>query len=1175
MKRYSLLLFMMIVAVLSVSAAKNFDLHLKRASIEKAIAEIKAKTGYDFVYQKNVVSGAEPVTCDYKGITLNQALNRIFDDRDIDYEIVDKTVILSKAKKNTPYYKRTVSGIVMNSQGEPLPGATILVENTKNGTSTDLDGMFSVIVEKGNTKLRVSYVGMKTKVVDVGNKNKVVNITLDEDAQLMSEVIVTGYTNMKRESATGSYQTIDAEQLSKRHMSSIVDNLEGLIPGFVSYNAGDGKQMTIRGAGTFSANAQPLIVVDGLPIEGSLESVNMYDIANMTVLKDAAAAAIYGARASNGVIVITTKRAKDENTVVDFNADVTLHNNNDYGYMGMINAAELIELEKYNFDYTVSGKNPAAKSTLSSYYDAGRFRAISPATRLMYENYIGKLSDADLASKLNAMSKINYLRDWQKGLEQNRFEQQYNLAIRTKGKSLSSNVGVNYAYDNGASKVNDNNTLRLSYTGIWKALPMLDFNFGINVINERTKTDNARSLSGATSFLPYISIYNPDGTLANMETILPLDNPILNNPVYGLKSMDFNPITEMGKSLSKSRRTNIRSYIHANATILPGWTASAQFQYEDIYYKNDSHTPEDAYNMRSMYNMYTILDKVTGKPVHYLPNGGMLATTTSEGAFYTFRAQTQYDHLIADKHDLQVAGGFEFREQKENTYANVLLGYDDQTQTNSNYMINWENLKNLAGSASIFGPDYPMYGAPDGGSFSTSDILHRFYSLYATANYVYDTRYTLSGSLRIDKTDLFGADPKFRGRPLWSAGASWNIHNEAFMSDVTWLQALKLRASYGLTGNIANNVSSFLTATIDLNGIYGNKFATLDTPPNDQLRWEKTATWNIGADFAVLNSRLSGALDFYLKKGSDILSSTDLDPTTGWNYLTINNGEMTNRGVELQLQGNIIEAKNRDQFGLTSGLVLSYNENKVTNVNHAASSGYSSLNTSYVHLGYPIHSLFSYKSAGLKVVDGTQYHVWVDKDGNEHASDISSEDFTPADVVYSGSLDPIFTASLVPTLTWKGFSLSAMMAYYGGHVMRVNAIEQTTDGSALGYYGLATTDFVPRAYLDYWRSGDVTKYPANGAAGGSKVIGDPGYSSANVAPADFMKIRNIVFGYEFSDKICRTLHVNNLSLRAQINNVFTCASNKFGIDPEANNPVNGNRTLRAPMSYTFSLYFNF
>lgn len=249
-----------------------------------------------------------------------------------------------------------------------------------------------------------------------------------------------------------------------------------------------------------------------------------------------------------------------------------------------------------------------------------------------------------------------------------------------------------------------------------------------------------------------------------------------------------------------SRRTNIRTYLQGTLKLLPGWTASGMFQYEDIYYKRNTYREAESADMRNLYNFYTGIGQEAYEDydenwepitayreavIHYIPDGGRLDQFTSEGAYWTFRAQTQFSRTIFDKHNIDAVAGFEYRNSRDKTSNTVFLGYDDQTQTNKNGIVNFKTLADQNLKPSVLGSDYSMVGAPSGEDFYTSDILHRFYSLYFNANYTFDSRYSLSGSWRLDKTDLFGADPKFRGRPLWSVGASWNAHNESFLRDIT------------------------------------------------------------------------------------------------------------------------------------------------------------------------------------------------------------------------------------------------------------------------------------------------------------------------------------------------------------------------------------------------------
>lgn len=1069
---------------------------------------------------------------------------------------------------------KTITGTVLDDLGEPLAGASVRIEGTQQGVATDVDGNFSLLCDKKDPVITISYIGMKTISMKLSSDAKYIQVKLEPAENMMDEVVVTGYQNIKRENATGSYQILKAEDMDKRYTGDITSNLEGKIPGVVydpKASQQDENAITIRGTSTFSAKKSPLVVVDGLPIEGGIETVNPYDISNVTVLKDAAAASIYGARASNGVIVITTKRATSDRVSIDFNTDITVSEKRNYSNYGWASAAEIIELEKYNFDNIKNRPDGLALKSLIGEYNSKR-QHMQVVMRDMVANHLGDLSDSELQSNLNRYASNDYRSEWQDAFERSRVLQQYNLGIRVQGRSLSSSIMLNYKTDNLGNQGENSNALTFKYRGDLKVAKWLDLAFGANVISERGKTHLERP--SITEYSPIRSFYNNDGTLGDLNLGIYDTLEAMQHPEYGLKSMWYNPIDEKDLGLNRTRRTNIRTYIQATGKILPGWTVTGNFQYEDIYYKADAYREAELYKMRELYNLYTARE--SNKIVHNIPEGGRLDQTTSEGAYYTFRAQTQYNQTFKEKHYVDVVAGFEYRDMHDKTARNLYLGYDDQTQQNSNSFVNFKDLVDKRGKASILGDMYNMYGAPDADDFKTTDILHRFYSIYFTGNYVFDNRYAVSGSWRIDKTDLFGADPKFRGRPLWSIGASWNAHNESFLRDYVWISALKPRLSYGLTGNIDSSVSSFLVASIAQNSYNGYNLATLDTPPNDQLRWEKTATWNFGVDFAFFNYRLSGSFDYYHKKGTDLLATTDLDPTTGWNSLTINNASAINKGVELQLNGHIIQQTNRNSLGINAYANFAYNNNEIVKVNHKAATGFENLSYWTFHEGYPVNSLFSYDFAGLKVGDkGIQSYTWRDAEGEVHDSEISRDEFKPEDAIYSGARDPKYVASLTPEFTYGGFTLSAMMSYYGGHVMRVNTADWESYGSSKGYERFIDGP-VTSAALNYWRTGDATLYPANGYPG-ENTVGRyySSYMNTNVVPADYMKLRNIVLSYEFDQRLTRKIGIQQARLRFQMNNVATWVRNKEGKDPEAVNAFSGANYTRTPRSYTFSLFLNF
>ena len=1091
--------------------------------------------------------------------------------------------------------KKNVVGGVVDENDQPLVGASVVIEGTTRGTVTDADGNFTILVSGKNPVLVFSYLGMESKSVTVTDEAKFVRVKLTPQENMMSEVVVTGYQNFKRENATGAYQVLSAKDMDKRYTGDIKSNLEGKIPGMVVDSKQSGEAaITIRGISTFSNNSnvyKPLVVVDGLPIEGGLESVNPYDIENITVLKDAAAVSIYGARATNGVIVITSKRAHDDRLSIDFNADVTISEMQRYDNFDWASAAEIIELEKYNFE-AMKSNAPAVVDQMVNDFQLGRIHNYSKAQRMLLLNYMGEVSDADLNATFDRWSRNDYRKEFRKLHDRNLITHQYNLALRNQGRVLNSSFVVNYAGNNQGVYHENNNSLSFKYSGDLKLARWFDLSFGVNVLNRREKNHNSGSYMDLNSFSAYESIYNEDGTPARMEASIYPGEPQFENPDYELKDPTFSPIDEMNYNFNNYRYTNVRSYVHAMIHLpVDGWTVSGQFQYEDINSRSQTRYNKESEYMRNLYNMATIADSRvewvdTTNPdwgfddwdgdfdhwykdpvtvisaTHKVPDGDLLTTTNSYAQYYTFRAQTEYNHTFG-RHSVDVLAGLEYRQTHSTYDSNLLYGYNHATQSNLNVQTDWGFL--LTPRIGVLGDVYSTYMAPH--TFSTSETLHRFYSYYFTGNYSYDNRYAVSASYRVDRTDLFGADPKFRGRPLWSVGASWNIHNESFMdSSRNWLSALKLRASYGLTGNIDSSISSYLTASIR-NNRFGTLEGSLNTPPNDQLRWEKTATWNVGVDFALFGYRLNGSLDVYKRNGSDLLTSTDLDPTTGWSSLRINNGNMTNTGVELQLNGRILKARRRQDVDISLGFNIAYNKNKVTYVPHKARSGSEYLSMQ-LHEGYPINSLFSLDYAGLIEVEDGQYRLgWRDHNGELHTESYGTAVFTVDDAIFSGTYTPTVSGAITPEISWRGITLSAMFSFYGGHYMRSDYYAWNSYGYDYG------NGAVSREMFRYW-DGD-TDVPANGYMSTYYNTSGSNYRNTAIEHADYVKLRNLVIGYEFPKCICNKISMQNLRIRFQANNLCTWARNSKGLDPEAVVLTSGSYSYITPRSYTMSISFNF
>ena len=1174
--------FLMCCLLFNVQAAvkaqgQTVSLKLEQVSVAEAIRQLKEQTQLDFFFSNKQVDVDRKVSLDLQDIRLDEALKMLLGEG-YAYEFLDDVVVIKPVEvKNpemgVPQEKVTVKGVVRDEAGNPLPGVAILLKGTTLGTATDSEGKYTLALPEGNYTLVFSMLGMKVREEVVGNRTEI-NVVMQKDVAEMEEVIVTGYQNIKKENATGSYQVIDAEDLERRYSTDVISSLEGMLPGLVSYNTGlnddPESNIMIRGVSTFTDRTKPLVVVDGLPIEGSIETVNPYDIESITVLKDAAAASIYGARASNGVIVVTTKKAKADKVEVSVSADVTVSAKQKYDNYGWANAAQQIEIDELAYAGTIKDELMASYLPMYQQYYP---QFISPIFTMLMQRDAGTLSEEDYNAAIEELKQDNYLEEWRDAVLRCQVLQQYNVALRSKGRLLSSNVNLNFKHTNEGIVRERDYTWNISYRGDLEAAKWLDIAFGFNMNVSRAKNhaDELGRLLSPSAWSAYHTIYNEDGSKAYYMADVSLDDPVFDNTALGLKTMEYNLLDELERNFTTTRNSNLRSYIHATFKIMDGLNLAAQFQYEDINNKSEKYLEKDSYDMRYIYNLYTSGGR------HLCPDGGILDISNTTGDHYTFRLQGNYSQLFKEKHAVEAAAGVEIRETNTRTLSNRLLGYDEETQTSSMSQTNLSDAYMLSSSdlGTSFSNPWYTYNLVSG--WGTSDVKHRYTSVYVTANYTYDGRYSLSGSWRVDKTDLFGADPKYRGRPLWSVGASWNAHNEDFMQSADWLNYLKVRFSYGLTGNIDQSVYSYLTGRIYNNSILDDtKSASVSNPPNESLRW-KTDSYNFGVDYGFFGNRLSGSLDFYYKYSTDLLSSTDLDATTGWTSLTINNGEALNQGIELAVNGTILKPKTRKGLGINANLNFAVNKNEIKKITTEVTSGIGMLgwgsSTHVLQEGNPINSIYAFRFAGFEKDNSDHWQLaWYRADGTTSTTGIYSQ-LNPEDVVFAGGMDPKFTGSFTPEITWNGLSLTAMFAYYGGHYMRANASAWQASVSFMGAGNSATY----ASALDFLHNPLSGEYFPQGVANSYMNIEAQGlpFIDRCVYPADFLKLRNIVLSYELPEEWCRKCRMTSARLRFQMNNVATWVKNDLGIDPEANNAWTGSTLKETPKSYTISLSVNF
>lgn len=1144
---------------------QNVTIVNKSMTVKQFFAEIKKQTGLNFIYSTDLAAKLPHVTVNATNRPLREVLDEVMSKVNCRYEIEGNIVTITRRIAGERV--RNVSGTVTDESGEPLIGVSVCIDDSKVCTITDSKGFYTLKVPANACTLKFSYLGMSNAEVHLGNGRNPLSrsVQMSTDHEL-SEVVVTGYQEISRPKMTGSVTTITSSKLDERYTTNIMNNLEGRVAGLSTYNG----KMTIRGTSSLYAETTPLLVVDGVPVEGSIDDLNPYDIESVNVLKDAAANAIYGARASNGVIVVTTKNAKKAGKIdIDFAANLTIYEkkNVDYADNFYMTPAQQVDTEANYWDYYFFHNDGEVADPINDAEQAiaQGTQAVTPIQYAYYQRAKGEISDAELQSQLDALKKNNYAKDYANAVYKQRVMQQYNLSLRGRSDKFTNNLTLNYKYDNSGLINHFANQFNAQYKGSYEVAKWLTASFTVNGIYSKQKEagyDYNGSYANIWAQPAYMPFYNADGSVKGQHYFFDGDDYMkFDSPFEDLSS---NPVDEFYKNTQTTRRQYMRYHGDLLFKIIDGLTANAQFVYETNHNTVEWMAQQDSHAMRTMRNAY-YYQAADGTIKNYVPTtGGMLSTTNTDGRYWTARGQLNYSKTFG-KHDITAIAGMEFRETKMTGSKALMLGYDDQLQTSSTYAIDLGTLSTMNYSSYFFG----AAGGYPAGQFvfdpyiqSNMSVVqeqhHKYASGYFNLTYTYDEKYNVFGSFRKDYADVYGLNAKFRGTPLWSVGAGWLIHNESFMKDFKWVNFLKLRASYGVTGNIYQGATSYMTATSgQLNSYTNLPYGTIESPANPNLKWEQSRTTNIGIDFGLLDNRLRGSIDYYNKVGKDIFSNRTLDPTTGFTSMFVNMASMRNRGIELQVTYDWLRAATRKGWSWTTNFTMSHNKNIVTSVENPSTRAYQLTDNPYVE-GYPSSALWSYRFAGISDQEGQKGQtLWYVEDGGK-SHEASSQ--STSILEYSGQSEPKVVMGMDNSVRWNGFSFSILMAYYGGHKMRALTENETFK---------VPTAAINSYFLNAWTPENPTNTPGIGRYGSNSLGSETRYSDISIHRADFLKIRNIVLGYDFPQQWIKHLGMNRLTLRFQIDNPkYLWVANDVHVDPET-------LGLRNPSSFIFGLNINF
>ncbi|WP_417940794.1 SusC/RagA family TonB-linked outer membrane protein [Flavobacterium sp. RS13.1] len=1185
-RNYSWILSALFMLLCSYTGlAQNVTINFKDAPLETVLKEVAKQANYEVFYTQKLLKDSKPVTINVKNSGLKETLNQIFNSQNLKYSLTNQTIVVTEIKEKEE--KRgngsgRIQGKVLNNKNEPFPGVNVTISGTNKHSITDFDGSFSFDNAPLDGILECTGLTIQKKSFAIDGRNQL-TLVVEDKVAVMKDVVVTGFQTLSRSHSTGSITKIDEKVLNENINTNLASALEGRVAGLMFQKNPTGASADtpiLRGIGTFSSlevGYSPLIVIDGLPTELTLDQINPYDIESVNVLKDAAAGSIYGSRAANGIIVLTTKKGNGK-LKVSLNSDFFISTKPNIRDMNYASTSDLIDFEQavYNRE---RARFANTATMFNAYGDIGSSspKYYSPLYHLNRDLEDGKVSSADYDTTIAQWRKNDYIKDYRDNVWQNEFRQRYNMAF--SGSTTKQNTYVSFNYDAADNRIvnNTSQAFNLYAKSSFQINNWLNATFGINATY--TNDDVTDSDLGKYDIQKrYERITDDNGDLVISPFVGIKDgftgssviNPAMAakiNSLSGFKSVSFNVLDALKEGITHENSLGLRAFTNLRAKIWKGLSFNTQFQYELRKNDNDQYYAVDSYKMRYAINALTGYNPTTNVYTYVdgFSAGGRYKQWSSQASNYSFRNQLDFNQDFSEgKHSVNAVAGFEMRETfVPRGVEQLRYGYDPVTLTSAT--LNNLSLSQTGVPSYIYGNNTTLSAI----SRSQTEVLHHYFSVFSTAGYTYLSKYNVTGSYRVDRADLFGVDSKYKNRPLWSAGLGWNISNEDFMKDVKWVNMLKFRATYGVSGNIDQSTTPYVTATRRNDNLYQSlQYINITSQPNPMLRWEKTQTTNLGLDYTVVNHKLTGSIDVYRKLSSDLLATTDLDPTVGATSRRINAGALLNRGVEFTVGS---EWYNNGNFRINSNVVFGYNKTTIEKVTRAqsTSSVYVSAPTNYFFEGDVFNNLYAYKYGGT--VNGYPYvldengnpSITFDANGNPISTNIKTVT-NPNALVKMGSLTPTYTGSFSQRFSYRGFDLNMLFVFSGGNVMRKETIDMSTDAVNLSGITDRYTDANPngntRLYVDF--AENVRSYAGT-------ISSQWRNSDVNVVDGDYIKLRNISLGYSLPKNLANKIKMESAKFTFQVNNIWYWSAAGNHIDPEVYSANSGTRNLPLPKTYLF------
>lgn len=1052
-----------------------------------------------------------------------------------------------------------VNGKISNVDQSAVANATIKNLRSQVIAVSDDKGAFSMPVSIQDTLL-ISIVGYQSVHFVISNTRTSIAIVLESSSFQLEEVeINTGYQQLKPNEVNGSVVVIDNKTLNMQTGTNILQRLNGMVNGLTfevgkrNVNPQNKTGITIRGYSTINGPLDPLIVLDNFVYEGDIENINPDEVENVTILKDASATSIYGARGGNGVIVITTKKGK-------FNQPVRVNVSGNFTITGLPDLSPLRGMS--NKDYITVERMLYDRGNFSNDINSAARTPLTPVVDILNRRDKGFLTAEEAEIQIKRYENVDLLDQYQQLFYEKDKTQQYNANLSGGSDKHSWAFSGSLNKSQGSGSKNDRINLRMSNT--MKVSKWLSVGVDAMVTDRNNRTGAKPTLSDLGQFgsrrgVPYTMLLDEKGQAVPINIYynsLYLDTVgqgrLLDWTYYPKKEVSLQTLDNKSQELIGGANIQLRP--------LAGLSVTGSYQYQRQILNSENFFAAESFTMRDMINRFAQINETTGKVSYLVPNGAMFQRNKSQVASQQFRLQTDYSKTWQD-HKVTTMLGFEAREMKTSGDSYRIYGYnqDPLSYVTVDYL-GWKNTR--PGGQSL------IYGAPN----LQSDVINRFVSLYGNVYYSFQDRYSISGSIRKDGSNIYGVSTNDKWKPLWSAGLGYELSKESFFNS-DFIEYLKLKTTIGYSGNVdlsrsALPVAGFSNGPAELGSLATARIGTLNNP---SLRWEQVEQLNFGLDFRAWKNRLSGSIEYYRKESTDLYGPSPFDYTT-WGVLStivMNAADLSGKGVDIQMRVVPVQK----DIVWNSSLIFNYNTSIVKKYHLISTSNESDISRiigsdgSLITPieGMPLYAIAAYRYGGLDRLGNPQGYLnrELSTDYIAIRNSVMEKGVDGGSAEYIGNTTPTFYGAWMNEMTYKNFSLSCNITYRAGYYFRRNSIVYAALIDGRGSHA----DFANR----WQKSGDESRTNVPSFIFPTVVEGrDEIYalSDALIEKADHIRLQFINLSYQFLSK--RKYLPKNTRLFVSMANLgILWRANKQGLEPDYPYAAQGGKTTTVGFSASF------